>query len=240
MPRVLVFDHTASGVSRDAIAASQVRSRGGGGGTRACLLLPACSTACSPGCRPSAAHRSTDPCMLAQALRQPLCSEQVEGRDVWWQDVIPDQPTECEVTWVGAEDPLFKVRAEPSQHLAVHCPELRGGMGGRRGPTPQGACAPGRRCAARPTLAAGRNRSRSALTARGAALLLCCLPRLHRVLPRLRRWLLPALLVARSPSLCCPAALHHSAPPPHLQLYTSGSTGKPKGVLHTTGERAAL
>ena len=32
VPRVLVFDHTASGVSRDAIAASQVRSRGGGRG----------------------------------------------------------------------------------------------------------------------------------------------------------------------------------------------------------------
>ena len=33
----------------------------------------------------------------------------VEGRDVWWQDVVPRQPTECSVEWMGAEDPLFKV-----------------------------------------------------------------------------------------------------------------------------------
>ena len=57
VPTVLIYDHKASGVSREAIHASLV-----------------------------------------------------EGRDVWWQDVIPDQPTECEVEWVGAEDPLFKVR----------------------------------------------------------------------------------------------------------------------------------
>lgn len=56
VPRVLVYDHKASGVAREAIHASLV-----------------------------------------------------EGRDVWWQDVIGDQPTECEVEWVGAEDPLFKV-----------------------------------------------------------------------------------------------------------------------------------
>jgi hypothetical protein len=56
VPRVLVYDHVASGVPRDAIAPSLV-----------------------------------------------------EGRDVWWQDVLSDQPTECEVAWVGAEDPLFKV-----------------------------------------------------------------------------------------------------------------------------------
>ncbi|KAI7837757.1 hypothetical protein COHA_008388 [Chlorella ohadii] len=33
----------------------------------------------------------------------------VEGRDVWWQDVVPSQPTKCEVTWRAAEDPLFKL-----------------------------------------------------------------------------------------------------------------------------------
>ncbi|PRW20362.1 Acetyl-coenzyme A synthetase isoform A [Chlorella sorokiniana] len=33
----------------------------------------------------------------------------VEGRDVWWQDVIPSQPTTCEVTWRAAEDTLFKL-----------------------------------------------------------------------------------------------------------------------------------
>ena len=33
----------------------------------------------------------------------------VEGRDVWWQDAVPRQPTECPVEWMGAEEPLFKV-----------------------------------------------------------------------------------------------------------------------------------
>lgn len=32
------------------------------------------------------------------------------GRDVWWQDAVAEQPTTCEVEWMGAEDPLFKVR----------------------------------------------------------------------------------------------------------------------------------
>ncbi|CAL9055255.1 unnamed protein product [Musa banksii] len=30
-----------------------------------------------------------------------------EGRDVWWQDVVPQFPTKCAVEWVDAEDPLF-------------------------------------------------------------------------------------------------------------------------------------
>ena len=34
----------------------------------------------------------------------------VQGRDVWWQDAVSRQPTTCEVEWMGAEDPLFKVR----------------------------------------------------------------------------------------------------------------------------------
>ncbi|CAL5027689.1 unnamed protein product [Urochloa decumbens] len=29
------------------------------------------------------------------------------GRDVWWQDVVPNFPTKCDVEWVDAEDPLF-------------------------------------------------------------------------------------------------------------------------------------
>ena len=29
------------------------------------------------------------------------------GRDVWWSDVIPTQPVECEPEWMDAEDPLF-------------------------------------------------------------------------------------------------------------------------------------
>ncbi|XP_024389050.1 acetyl-coenzyme A synthetase, chloroplastic/glyoxysomal [Physcomitrium patens] len=30
-----------------------------------------------------------------------------EGRDVWWQDVVPSHSKECEVEWVDAEDTLF-------------------------------------------------------------------------------------------------------------------------------------
>lgn len=30
-------------------------------------------------------------------------------RDVWWQDVVPTQHTECPVEWMAAEDPLFKL-----------------------------------------------------------------------------------------------------------------------------------
>lgn len=30
-----------------------------------------------------------------------------EGRDIWWQDVVPQYPTKCSVEWVDAEDPLF-------------------------------------------------------------------------------------------------------------------------------------
>ncbi|KAF8667330.1 hypothetical protein HU200_053005 [Digitaria exilis] len=29
------------------------------------------------------------------------------GRDVWWQDVVPNFPAKCDVEWVDAEDPLF-------------------------------------------------------------------------------------------------------------------------------------
>ncbi|OMO99265.1 acetyl-coenzyme A synthetase, cytoplasmic [Corchorus olitorius] len=30
-----------------------------------------------------------------------------EGRDIWWEDVVPKYPTTCDVEWVDAEDPLF-------------------------------------------------------------------------------------------------------------------------------------
>ncbi|XP_010249386.1 PREDICTED: acetyl-coenzyme A synthetase, chloroplastic/glyoxysomal-like isoform X2 [Nelumbo nucifera] len=30
-----------------------------------------------------------------------------KGRDIWWQDTIPEYPTTCEIEWVDAEDPLF-------------------------------------------------------------------------------------------------------------------------------------
>ena len=34
----------------------------------------------------------------------------VKGRDVWWDEAVKDQPKDCEVEWMDAEDPLFKVR----------------------------------------------------------------------------------------------------------------------------------
>jgi len=30
-----------------------------------------------------------------------------EGRDVWYEDLVADQPSECDPEWVDAEDPLF-------------------------------------------------------------------------------------------------------------------------------------
>ena len=30
-----------------------------------------------------------------------------DGRDTWWHDNVPQQASEAEVEWVGAEDPLF-------------------------------------------------------------------------------------------------------------------------------------
>ncbi|GAB4848594.1 Acetyl-coenzyme A synthetase, cytoplasmic [Ancistrocladus abbreviatus] len=30
-----------------------------------------------------------------------------EGRDIWWQDVVPKYPATCDIEWVDAEDPLF-------------------------------------------------------------------------------------------------------------------------------------
>ncbi|CAK9317868.1 unnamed protein product [Citrullus colocynthis] len=30
-----------------------------------------------------------------------------EGRDIWWQDIVPTYPTTCTVEWVDAEYPLF-------------------------------------------------------------------------------------------------------------------------------------
>ncbi|XP_072980478.1 acetyl-coenzyme A synthetase, chloroplastic/glyoxysomal-like isoform X2 [Typha angustifolia] len=34
-------------------------------------------------------------------------TEWQDGRDVWWQDVVPNFLTTCEVEWIDAEDPLF-------------------------------------------------------------------------------------------------------------------------------------
>lgn len=35
----------------------------------------------------------------------------VEGRDIWWQDAVSQHPTHCDIEWMDAEDPLFKVRS---------------------------------------------------------------------------------------------------------------------------------
>lgn len=43
-----------------------------------------------------------------------------EDRDVWWQDVVDPQPSECPVEWIDAEAPLFKVSAA-ELCLPLHC-----------------------------------------------------------------------------------------------------------------------
>ncbi|KAF4397580.1 hypothetical protein G4B88_027320 [Cannabis sativa] len=50
-----------------------------------------------------------DTCLVYEnqlAMKRDITKWQ-DGRDVWWQDVIPKYPTECAVEWVDAEDPLF-------------------------------------------------------------------------------------------------------------------------------------
>ena len=41
------------------------------------------------------------------------------GRDMWWQDMVPSQTSECDVEWLDAEAPLFKV---PRCHHSVTTP----------------------------------------------------------------------------------------------------------------------
>ena len=58
-----------------------------------------------------------DAASLRLQVRRVLCFEKsavpsaecpwTAGRDVWWADVIPTQPAECEPEWMDAEDPLF-------------------------------------------------------------------------------------------------------------------------------------
>ena len=47
-------------------------------------------------------------------LCQPCCSKNdwlrylwVEGRDVWYSDIVEKQPETCECEWMDSEDPLF-------------------------------------------------------------------------------------------------------------------------------------
>ena len=44
-----------------------------------------------------------DPSPHPQQMSVPL----VEGRDVWWHDVVAEASAECPVVWVDSEDPLF-------------------------------------------------------------------------------------------------------------------------------------
>ena len=44
-----------------------------------------------------------------------------QGRDVWWQDEVPKQPTTCPVEWMGAEEPLFKVSFLWTPSLLQNC-----------------------------------------------------------------------------------------------------------------------
>jgi acetyl-CoA synthetase len=74
--------------------------------------------------------------LLAPQVQRVLCFEKTAvpatacpwtpGRDVWWADVIPTQPAECEPEWLDAEDPLFLLytsgstgnpKARPSDHV---------------------------------------------------------------------------------------------------------------------------
>lgn len=59
-------------------------------------------------------HARTHSCAVRQVskvlvLRNPDVPEcnWVEGRDVWWHEQIPSQPTQSDVEWVDAEHPLF-------------------------------------------------------------------------------------------------------------------------------------
>ena len=45
-----------------------------------------------------------------------------QGRDVWWQDAVSQHPTHCDIEWMGAEDPLFKVGASRHMPACAHCP----------------------------------------------------------------------------------------------------------------------
>ena len=51
-------------------------------------------------------------CVFNHSQAQPQSEVAMqEGRDVWWQDVVAKQEPTCEVEWLEAEEPLFKVSA---------------------------------------------------------------------------------------------------------------------------------
>jgi hypothetical protein len=50
-----------------------------------------------------------------------------EGRDVWWQDAVSQQAPHCDIEWMAAEDPLFKVHCSCllQQRLACCVPSFQ-------------------------------------------------------------------------------------------------------------------
>ena len=44
-----------------------------------------------------------------------------DDRDTWWHDAVEHQPASCEVTWLDAEAPLFKVNATPQASVLFWC-----------------------------------------------------------------------------------------------------------------------
>ena len=121
MPRVLVYDHKASGISREAIHASLVEGRDVWWQVRLVLAArewlwgssaPADWLAClrqglahaMPRCHAVLPTSSALACWHAHPTPHPFLFPPYAA-----QDVIGDQSTDCEVTWVGAEDPLFKL-----------------------------------------------------------------------------------------------------------------------------------
>lgn len=55
-------------------------------------------------------------CVFNHSQAQPQSQVAMQkGRDVWWQDVVAKQEPTCEVEWLEAEEPLFKVGAQAAQ-----------------------------------------------------------------------------------------------------------------------------
>ncbi|KAF5958593.1 hypothetical protein HYC85_005818 [Camellia sinensis] len=52
---------------------------------------------------------SVDACLIYenQSAMKREATKWHDGRDIWWQDVVPKYPTTCAVEWVDAEDSLF-------------------------------------------------------------------------------------------------------------------------------------
>lgn len=67
---------------------------------KACLIDTPCTI-----CPPSQHCLVYDHSVCFSCEAAPMKS----GRDVWWNEAVLTQPSSCEVEWVDAEDPLFKL-----------------------------------------------------------------------------------------------------------------------------------